>query len=414
MNHRSQAAKILASLLNHGKTIDVLFNHNEEATTKAYVYQTCRWFFQLDAIANHLLTKPMKEKDNDVFCLLLIGLCDLLQSDNKEHAVVSETVNSTKALKKPWAKGLLNACLRKFLREKEALLEAINKDEQAHYAHPQWFIDSMKSAWPDNWQTILNANNHQAPMFLRLNPHKGHIDNYQQQADNITAPTIQLKEAVAVEKLSGFHQGHVSVQDQASQYVAPLLSLQSQHKVLDACSAPGGKTGHLLETQADISLTALDISDTRLEKVKQNLDRLGFSATLKAADASDTQSWWDGELFDRILIDAPCSGSGVIRRHPDIKLLRRETDIAGFAKQQLALLTSLWPLLKPQGILLYTTCSVLPQENAQLVESFLEQVKDASVVDFELPIGQPCDIGWQCFPQINSHDGFYYCLLSHQ
>lgn len=412
MNPRAQAAKILAKLLDYGKTIDVLLSDDQEPVVKAYVYQTCRWFLQLEAIADELISKPLKDKDNDVFCLLLIGLGDLLHSHNKAHAVVNETVNATKNLKKPWAKGLINACLRTFQRDQEKLLASINDNEQAHYAHQQWFIDEIKSAWPNDWLEILNANNCQAPMFLRVNKLKGKISDYKDHAEKIIGDTcIQLKAPVAVEQLTGFRDGYVSVQDYASQCVAPLLKLQSKQTVLDACAAPGGKTGHLLETQADITLTALDISKERLEKVEQNLKRLKFSANLKASDASASNLWWDGQLFDRILIDAPCSGTGVIRRHPDIKLLRHASDIDNFTQQQWQLLNALWPLLKPQGIFLYTTCSVLPDENEKLIQKFVGQTPDASTLPITLPIGQACDLGWQCFPQIDGHDGFYYCRL---
>lgn len=412
MNPRAQAAKILANLLDHGKTIDTLLGNDQEPVVKAYVYQTCRWFLQLEAIADILISKPLKEKDNDVFCLLLVGLGDLLHSNNKDHAIVNETVNATKNLKKPWAKGLVNACLRGFQREQKALLAKINTNDEAHYAHPQWFIDNINEAWPNDWLEILNANNHQAPMFLRVNKQKGKSRNYESHAEKIIGDNcIQLKAPIAVEQLTGFREGHVSVQDHASQCVAPLLELHSKHTVLDACAAPGGKTGHLLETQPDITLTALDISEDRLQKVKQNLDRLGFSANLKACDASASETWWDGKLFDRILIDAPCSGTGVIRRHPDIKLLRRASDIENFTQQQWQLLTKLWPLLKPQGILLYTTCSVLPDENEKLIQKFMANTPDAATLPMTLPIGQTQDLGWQCFPQVNGHDGFYYCRI---
>jgi 16S rRNA (cytosine967-C5)-methyltransferase len=412
MNPRAQAAKILAKLLDHGKTIDVLLGNDQEPVVKAYVYQTCRWFLQVEAIADKLISKPLKEKDNDVFCLLLVGLGDLLHSNNKAHAIVNETVNATRNLKKPWAKGLINACLRSFQREQETLLANINKNDEAKHAHPQWFIDKIKSAWPNDWTPILNAGNHQAPMFLRVNKLKGKASDYEDHAEKIIGNNcIQLKAPISVEQLTGFREGHVSVQDHASQCVAPLLELQSKQTVLDACAAPGGKTGHLLETQPDILLTALDISEKRLQKVEENLTRLDFSANLKACDANASDAWWDGELFNRILIDAPCSGTGVIRRHPDIKLLRRESDIDSFSEQQWQLLSALWPLLKPQGILLYTTCSVLPDENEKLMQKFVDQTPDASALPITLPIGQACDLGWQCFPKINGHDGFYYCRL---
>lgn len=413
-NTRLIITKILQAVAESGTTLDQAFikhlpnNHEEASFIKNCAYGSCRWYFQLEAIVDLLLSKPLKTKDHDIYYLIIIGIYQLLHSNTAEHAAVSETVNTTKALKKIWARGLVNACLRKFLREKDSLLEQINNNNnQARYAHPDWLINKLKSHWSKNnsWEDILNANNTQGPMSLRDN------------TENNSPPVFrQLDQAVDVMSIPGFVNGKISVQDQASQQAAPLLGIQKNMNVLDACSAPGGKTGHLLELESEINLTALDISEERLLKTKENLERLKFNLNnnikLIACDASDINSWWDKQLFDRILLDAPCSGTGVIRRHPDIKLLRWEEDILGFQTQQLNLLNHLWEVLKPNGKLLYTTCSVLPEENECVIKQFIHTHSDAKVEKIELKIGHQEKHGWQCFPKINGHDGFYYCLLS--
>lgn len=421
-NQRAQIAKIFADILVKGTTLDdALLRH--EAThdpfIKAHSYGLCRWFYPLSTIANSLLTKPLKDKDADVYALILLGLHQIYHSEIKSHALVSETVEAAHALGKHWAKGLINACLRRTLREKEILLEKTQQKETSRYAHSQWIIDHLKKSWPNDWQIILEANNQQAPMTLRINAKRLNevpkiLPWLSENAIKISETIFNLNTPLSVNDIPGFAEGIISIQDQASQYVAPLLPLQPGDFVLDACSAPGGKTGHLLEKEPNIHLTALDISETRLQKVKQNVERLKRKSdvTLMAADASETSTWFRGTLFDKILIDAPCSGTGVIRRHPDIKLLRRKSDLESFAEQQKKLLNALWPLLKKEGLLLYTTCSVMPEENEQVIENFLTLHSDAQTETIQLPIGFAQKYGWQCFPQIHRHDGFYYCLLS--
>lgn len=403
-NQRAQIAKIFSDILIKGITLDdALLRHqaNEDAFIKAHTYGLCRWFYQLSAIAKQLLDKPLKDKDADIYALILLGLHQIYHSTIKPYAAVTETVEAVLALNKSWAKGLVNACLRRTLREKESLLTVAQKEEMALYAHSPWMIEHLKKTWPNDWKTILETNNQQAPMTLRVNK-------------NGVQTCVYLDAPLPVNEIEGFQEGTVSVQDEASQYVAPLLQLQPNERVLDACSAPGGKTGHLLETEPHIHLTALDINEQRLQKVKQNLERLRLDSnvTLIATDASDTLSWFDGHCFDKILIDAPCSGTGVIRRHPDIKLLRRKSDLHKFSEQQTNLLNTLWPLLKIGGLLLYTTCSVMPEENELVIDAFLKMHPDAKTRSIQLPIGFAQTHGWQCFPQINRHDGFYYCLFS--
>lgn len=402
-NGRAQIAKIFSDILVKGVTLDDALLHyqaTEDSFIKAHSYGLCRWFYQLSFVANQLLDKPLKDKDSDIYALILLGLHQIFHSTIKSYALVSETVEAVIALKKPWAKGLVNACLRKTLREKEVFFDIIKNDEAAYYSHSSWMIDHIKKSWPNNWKEILAANNQQAPMTLRV-----HEEN--------RIHCVYLEIPVSVHDIPGFKEGRISVQDEASQYVAPLLQLKPRDRVLDACSAPGGKTGHMLEIEPNIQLTALDISEKRLEKVKENLVRLklGKNVEFIAADACDTDKFLNKKLFDKILIDAPCSGTGVIRRHPDIKLLRRKSDLFSFQAQQKKLLQSLWAILKSGGLLLYTTCSIMPEENEVVMEEFLLNNFDASSKEIQLPIGLKQKHGWQCFPQINGHDGFYYCLL---
>lgn len=421
-NQRAQIAKIFADILVKGSTLDdalIFHEATENPFIKAHSYGLCRWFYQLTAIAKQLLSKPLKDKDADIYALILLGLHQIYHSNMKPYAVVTETVDSVLDLQKPWAKALINACLRRTLREQAVLLENAKKEEPALYAHSTWIIDHLKKSWPDDWQAILEANNYQAPMTLRVNLKRANenpaiMSWLNQEALFVNESIFNLKTPLSVHQIPGFKEGIISVQDQASQYVASLLQLKPDDIVLDACSAPGGKTGHLLETKPGIHLTALDVSAPRLQKVKQNLERLNLDAGVKliACDACETEDWFDGKLFDKILIDAPCSGTGVIRRHPDIKLLRRKTDLQSFVAQQKKILVSLWPLLKVGGFLLYTTCSVMPDENEQVIEAFLTLYSDARVETIQLPIGIGQKHGWQCFPQINGHDGFYYCLIA--
>lgn len=390
---RVKIAHIIQAVVDKEVTLDEAFlahdvsSHAEVSFIKACCYGLCRWYFPLAATADALLSRPLREKDRDIYFLLLAGLYQLKYSHVAPHAAVSETVNAVQAMGKPWAKNLLNACLRNFQRHPVCVTD----DD---LAHPSWLVKHLQRAWPEHWSAILNANNTQAPMTLR---------------DHLKVRL--LDKPIEVTKIPGFLEGKVSVQDEVSQYAVPLLGVQANMRVLDACAAPGGKTGHLMELEPTIALTALDISETRLIKVEENLKRLGCLERVKliACDAREVEQWWDGELFDRILLDAPCSGTGVIRRHPDIKLLRAEEDIAEFQVRQLALINALWPLLASGGKLLYTTCSVLPEENEVVIQRL--NVDDMAIEPILLPIGMAQTYGWQCFPQINGHDGFYYCLL---
>ena len=324
--------------------------------------------------------------------------------------------------KKPWAKGLVNAVLRKVqTNSKEKTLEKTTQNSPEFiYEHPHWMIQQLQQDWPENFQNILEANNLEANMTLRVNEKKCSKNEYLKlldeqsiQAEESTSSKscIRLTHAIDVFQLPKFEQGWVSVQDEAAQQAAPLLQLSDGMRVLDACAAPGGKSAHILETGNNIDLLCLDISRQRLEKVSENLSRLNLNAEIKQGNANNTDSWWNGNSFDRILLDAPCSASGIIRRHPDIKLHRQVKDIDHLAEQQLHLLTALWPCLKPGGLLLYATCSVFKAENEQTLQKFLAQQKDAEEQKMDLDLGQDRPVGKQLFPKQNSHDGFYYGLL---
>jgi 16S rRNA (cytosine967-C5)-methyltransferase len=363
-----------------------------------------------------------------------VGLFQLTESRIPDHAAVSLTVDAARRMRRPKFAPLVNAVLRNFRRK--GLAEAAPRSDEARFNHPQWLIDRLKQDWPREWQQIIEANNARAPMWLRVNPRKVSVEEYlerlrrsEDELGSEAAGTgredlrqgfghaIRLGTPRAVSDLPGFEDGLVSVQDGAAQLAAPWLLADGGTRILDACAAPGGKTAHLLELAGPGgTLTAVDADERRLDFVGQNLKRLGLNATLCAADASLPQEWWDGGLFDRILLDAPCSGTGVIRRHPDIKLLRRETDIESSARQQLALLSALWPLLAPGGRLLYVTCSVLAAENDDVVARFMSRTPDA-VEEQLLPDYNIRDLmrrkarGFQILPGDQDLDGFYFACL---
>ena len=424
---RSVAARVLAAVISEQRSLTaVLAEHIKlvEERDRGFCQQLCygviRWQPRLTLIADKLLKKPLKHKDTDIHALLLIGLYQLSELKTPPHAAISETVNAAKQLGKQWAGGLLNACLRNYQRQQNEIDAAIETDKQAIYAHPQWLLERYQLDWPEQWQQICDANNQQPPMMLRVNRQQNDRDRYLQlladegieaRAMDAGNEAVLLTSPCDVHKLPCFFEGMASVQDGAAQLVAGLLDIQPGQRILDACAAPGGKTGNILEQAPGNQVIALDISDKRLESIAENLSRLNLSASLAAADAADTGLWWDGEAFDRILIDAPCTGSGVIRRHPDIKLLRRPEDIDQLAATQQQLLDNLWPLLKPGGLMVYTTCSAFKQENEQQIEAFLQRHPDAGEVRPDRPPAQPRPFGFQRLPGDDVMDGFYYACL---
>jgi 16S rRNA (cytosine967-C5)-methyltransferase len=403
------------------KSLSTLKDSRDRAFVQAVCYGVCRFYTRLDVILSYLLQKPMKAKDSDVHALLLTGLYQLTDMRVPPHAAVAETVNAAQDPKKPWARGLVNAILREYLRERDSIDEKIKLDAEALYAHPEWWIDDIKTAWPEHWEVVLDANNAHPPFALRVNQRHGSREQYLEslQQQSIAAQSIPetscgiiLESPCAAETLPGFSAGDISVQDGAAQLAAELLELKPGQRVLDACAAPGGKLTHIYEIEPSLSaLIAVENDRQRITSIKENLSRLQVQAQVICADAQDTDKWWNGDLFDRILLDAPCSASGVVRRHPDIKLLREPEDIAAMAGEQRHLLDALWPLLKPGGFLLYATCSIFPQENEHVISDFLKAHKDANELKIDGSWGLACKYGRQILPGMHNMDGFYYARL---
>ena len=433
MNPRLAAAKALAAVLNGKASLNSSLptqldkvEARDRGLTQDLAFGTARWQPRLSALAEKLLQKPFKSVDADVEALLLVGLYQLLYTRIPAHAAIGETVGCADKLKKPWAKALLNAVLRRAQRESEALLAELEHDPVVRTAHPRWLQKALKAYWPEQWEAICAANNAHPPMILRVNRRHHGRDAYLQMLQNVgiearacvfSQDGIVLNEPCDVRTLPGFAEGWISVQDEAAQLAADLLELVPGQRVLDACCAPGGKTCHLLEVQPLLAgVVAVDLEAKRLVRVRENLDRLGLNAELIAADARDTGQWWDRKPFQRILLDAPCSATGVIRRHPDIKLTRQADDIPALATLQGELLDALWPTLEVGGILLYATCSTLPMENTEVIEAFLARTPGARELDIAGQLGQqPPGLkqphGRQLLAQEGGHDGFYYAKL---
>jgi 16S rRNA (cytosine967-C5)-methyltransferase len=428
MNPRLAAARALTAVLSGKASLGSSLppqldkvEHHDRALAQDLAFGAARWQPRLQLLAEKLLEKPFKAADKDVEALLLIGLYQLLHSRIPEHAAIGETVGCAGALKKPWAKGLLNAVLRRAQREHEAIFAELDRDPVLHTVHPRWLQKQLKAFWPEHWQAICAANNAHPPLILRVNRRHGSRDEYLAELRSAgfeavpctySRDGVRLLQPCDVTTLPGFREGRVSVQDEAAQLAADLLELAPDQRVLDACAAPGGKTCHLLEVEPALSeVVAVDLEAKRLARVRENLDRLRLDATLIAADGRDTAAWWDGQPFQRILLDAPCSATGVIRRHPDIKLTRQPEDIPALAQLQGELLDALWPTLAPGGILLYATCSVLPTENSETIAAFLARTPDAQEVAIAGEFGLQPAHGRQLLPQLDGHDGFYYAKL---
>lgn len=424
---RLVATKSLQRVIYNSNSLsDVLQDSNvQQSEDKALIQDICfgslRYFETINAVLDQLLVKPLKQKDKDIECLIRIGLYQLIYQRTPDHAAVNETVAVTKHLKKKWSRGLVNGVLRSFLRDKDLVL---NKAEKVSvHALPIWLLKRIKKAWPNDWKEIAANSNKKAPMSLRVNLSKISRESYlktlsehdiQASAVIQSKAAVQLEHPVNVYDLPDFDAGLASVQDSAAQLAAVLLNCKQGMRVLDACAAPGGKTGHILETAEQLHVIAVDNKTARLKRVEENLHRLKQKATLVSADVADTDVWWDGEFFDRILLDAPCSATGVIRRHPDIKLLRQDEDIASLQQQQFRLINALWGLLKSGGQLLYATCSILPEENALQIASFMAQHNDAKHCVIQAQWGRACDHGRQILTGEHGMDGFYYALLEKQ
>lgn len=387
----------------------------QRAAVQDLSYGTLRFYGELQALLDQLLENPLK--DRQLHMLLLVALYQLQHGKAAPHTVVDQAVKAAAAINcNTWAKGLVNAVLRNFLRRRSQLLEQISGLESARYSYPQWWIDKLRSQYPHDWQSMLEAGNEHPPMTLRINRRRTNASDYLDilkaqglNAFQLGTDAVMLENPMPVDRIPGFNEGVVSVQDYGAQLAARLLDVRDGLQVLDACCAPGGKTGHILEL-ADVRLTALDSDNKRLRRVESNLQRLGMQARLLTADAASPDTWWQGQPFDRILADVPCSASGIVRRHVDIKWLRRKSDIVSFTSQQAAILHALWRLLAKDGKLLYATCSVFHEENQQQIDLFLETHPDAE----QLPLTALPDNYQQQHGQLRpcaDHDGFFYAVL---
>lgn len=380
-------------------------------------YGSLRYFHLINQHLQGLLKQPLKPKDQDIQALLIIGCYQLDYSRIPPHAAVASCVEACRALRKNWACKLVNAVLRSYQRLED---RDISSQPWLEQSHPKWLYKQIQQAWPDQANAILEQNNQHPPFSLRVNRQRLSRDDYLKLLDQqgidasacqFSPDGITLAKPCPVELLPNFMDGWLSVQDEAAQFSAGLLQIEDNQRILDACCAPGGKTGHILECAKGISLTAIDTEAKRLKRVEENLQRLNLSAKLICDDAGNTDAWFDGQAFDRILLDAPCSATGVIRRHPDIKLLRKPNNILELCEIQQTLLEKLWATLKPGGILVYATCSVLPQENEMQISAFLEKHSDAQELKIDAHWGCKVSHGRQLFPQPGGHDGFYYARL---
>lgn len=424
----ARAANVVARVTDERRALDDALlseahgmNAADRPAVQALAYGTVRWWPRLERLLSLLLDRPATLAPA-VRALLAVGLHQLEQSTHPVYAIVDESVEAARRLRAPRATALVNAVLRRFLREREALRAKVADDPVARYAHPQWLLERLRSEFPERWSAALEANNAQPPLWLRVNRRKVSTPAYLEMlalsglrasASEHAPDAIVLAVPCEVGELPGFAQGLVSVQDAAAQLAAPLLELRAGMRVLDACAAPGGKACHILE-HADVELVALDTVSERFVQVRENLERLDLRAACVVGDATLPASWWDGRPFDRILIDAPCSATGVIRRHPDIKVLRRPSDIAPLARRQADLLRSVWPLLAPAGRMLYVTCSTLRAENEEVCTQFLAETDGACPVPLSLPVfgrGAGTPAGAQILPGEAGMDGFYYACF---
>jgi 16S rRNA (cytosine967-C5)-methyltransferase len=427
-NARALAALAVAEVVGQGRSLSAVLPAlldqapaRDRALVQELAYGTLRWYPRLELMLAALLQKPLKDKERELQALLLVGLYQLGWLSLAPHGIVHASVEAARQLGKDWAGKLVNAVLRNFQRQRAAIEAGAIASEAGRHAHPAWLLQHWQRDWPEHWQAIAAAGNERPPMSLRVNARRQSRTDYLQTLHGLdpgaeviagTEQGICLSAPLAVEALPGFAAGLVSVQDGAAQLAAQLLDVQPGMRVLDACAAPGGKTGHILERTAELAeLLALDQDAERLQRVRENLDRLGLQARLVAADAAAVASWWDGQPFDRILLDAPCSASGVIRRHPDIKVLRRAQDIGGLVVQQRRLLDSLWPLLVPGGMLVYCTCSVLRAENTEPLQAFLQDHPEAREQPIRAEWGYACAVGRQLLPGEQDMDGFYYACI---
>jgi len=422
-NVRALAAKCCFNVIDKGRSLadelpqlQLKVIGKDKGLLQEICYGVLRYLPALENDTKLLIKKPLTGKQRVIHFLILVGIYQIKHTRIPDHAAVSETVSATKPLKHFHLKAMVNGVLRNFMRQKAE--QPAELSDPIRFNHPNWFIKKVKQAYPKQWQDILIANMNKPPMWLRVNQQHHNIEQYQKLLNEAAiavdktdehSGAIQLTKPVDVNLLPGFSQGHVSIQDAAAQQAALILNCQTNDKVLDCCAAPGGKTCHILELTPTVeSMTAIDVDEARLARVKENLARLNLNAITIAGDASAPEQWWDGVPFDKILLDAPCSGTGVIRRHPDIKWLRKASDIDALVLLQRQILKKVWSLLKPGGTLLYATCSILPEENTEQIQHFIENNSDVKQVKTH-PASSNMD--WQILPNDQAMDGFYYAKL---
>jgi len=429
---RAAAARLVAATLHEGRSLDDLLANDPDTGAarglkRSLAYGTLRWHFRLDAILRRLAERPPERMPPTLRAVLEVGLFQLLSGETAAHAAVAETVSATRDLGHARAAGFVNAVLRRFQRERDAVLASVDVDLAVRTAHPGWLVAMLERDRPDDAVAILEANNEHPPMWLRVNRRRTTVEEcvavleaagFAVERHPIAPDALRVEPATDVRRLPGFAEGKVSVQDAAAQLAVELLAPQAGERILDACAAPGGKTCHVLERVGGAChLTALDVSEPRLDRVRDSLGRLGLEADVRAGDAGEPAGWWDGRPYDRILLDVPCSATGVIRRHPDIKVLRRARDIPALARRQAKLLRAAWGLLAPGGTLLYTSCSVLRAENEDVVAAFLaanpgaEDRTPEATRDWPARSGRS-DPGYQVQPGEAGMDGFYYACLT--
>lgn len=423
---RADAARLLARVVLDGVSLraplearNTRGDVRDRALLAATLYASSRWWLRFEAMLAPLLERPLPAKVREIRTLLVLGMVQIDIMQMPEYAVVAACVDATRLLGQPRLAGLVNAVLRRFLRERTTLRERADADEVSRHAHPRWMIERFRADWPRDAEAILAANNCEAPLTLRVNRRRCQrdalierlaLEGVTAQAPGHLADGLLLDESTDVSRLPGFAEGYFSVQDGAAQQAVELIELEPGQRVLDACAAPGGKTAHMLE-RADIDVAALDVDATRLQRVNANLQRLHLSASVRQGDALNAASWWNGRRFDRILLDAPCSATGVIRRQPDIKLHRRAADVVALASTQARLLAALWPMLAVGGRLLYTTCSVLRAENEEVVDRFVAAESTARALPIAERYGRAAGVGRQNLPGNKGMDGFFYALL---
>ena len=424
---RALAAQALAQVALRGVSLrEAMERHaqrlpdsRDRALLMALVSDGARWWPRFDAALDRLLEQPLRKKAPVVHAMLVLGLVQLEVLELADYAAVAATVEAVRALKRPQFAGLVNAVLRRWQRERATHLAALDAQPETRHAHPRWLAEAIARDWPAQAEAVLAADNREPPLMLRANRRHGtrgalierlRLDGQTAEPHSWLADAIVLPHSTDVTRLPGFDDGAFAVQDGAAQIAADLADLRGGLRVLDACAAPGGKACHLLE-RAEIDLTALDSAPPRVDRIRQNLQRLRLDARLLTGDAGAPKAWWNHQPFDRILVDAPCSATGVLRRRPDVRLHRRASDIAALQAQQRRILAALWPLLAPGGRLLYITCSLLRAENEAIVGELLAAQPDAHAIAFELPVGRAAAVGWQILPGDGDLDGMYYAVL---